>query len=58
MNNTLKTENWASHFDGKKIGKKEIQDVILKHELREVKLAALSFEDGKFRPYSQLLCNF
>ncbi len=44
---TLKNENWALHFDGKKINKKEMQIIVLKNQLHEVRLAALTLTDGK-----------
>ena len=44
---TLKNENWALHFDGKKINKQEMQVVVLKNQNRKVYLATLTLSDGK-----------
>lgn len=46
----LKLENWALHFDGKKINKKEIQVVVLKNDTKEIKLGVLVLENGKAVP--------
>lgn len=47
MKSQLMLETWSLHFDGKKIGKKEYQAIVLKNSEREIKLAALELEDGK-----------
>lgn len=44
---TLQNEEWCLHFDGKKIGKKEIQVIGIKNERREIKLAVLVLENGQ-----------
>lgn len=44
---TLKNQDWCLHFDGKKIGKKEIQVVVLKNSVTEIKLAVLVLDNGK-----------
>lgn len=47
LKETLKNENWCLHFDGKKIGNKELQVMFLKNEYTEIKLAVLVLENGK-----------
>lgn len=44
---TLQNEEWCLHFDGKKIGNKEIQVIVIKNERREIKLAVLLLENGR-----------
>lgn len=44
---TLKKEDWCLHFDGKKIGKKEVQVIVIKNEYKEVKLGVLVLDSGK-----------
>lgn len=43
----LNFNQWALHFDGKKINKKEVQVVVLKNETEEIKLGVLVLEDGR-----------
>ena len=48
LKKTLKNEEWALHFDGKRFKKMEVQVVILKIKNKEIKLAALTLVcDGK-----------
>lgn len=47
MIETLQTEQWSLHFDGKHIDENEYQVVVLKNERTEVKLDALLLKDGK-----------
>ena len=44
---TLKYEEWALHFDGRKINNEEIQVVVLKNNLCEVQFAVLSLKNKK-----------
>ena len=44
---TLKNEEWALHFDGKKIEGVEDQVAVLTNERKEIKLGALKIQDGK-----------
>ena len=43
----LYNDNWALHFDGRKLKKQEMQVVVLKNQDYEVRLAALTLSDGK-----------
>lgn len=43
----LKNYKWCLHFDGKKMGKKEIQAIVLKNPNREIKLAVLVLDNGR-----------
>ncbi|XP_073847047.1 uncharacterized protein [Musca autumnalis] len=45
--NTLKDQDWCLHFDGKKMCKKEVQVIVIKNELVEIKLAVLVLENGR-----------
>ncbi|ESN98045.1 hypothetical protein HELRODRAFT_177274 [Helobdella robusta] len=45
--NTLCNSSWCLHFDGKIIKKKEHQVVLLRNEVKEVRLAVLVLPDGK-----------
>ncbi|ESN97309.1 hypothetical protein HELRODRAFT_178094 [Helobdella robusta] len=45
--NTLCNSSWCIHFDGKIIKKKEHQVVLLRNEVKEVRLAVLVLPDGK-----------
>lgn len=58
----LNLNQWALHFDGKKINKKEVQVVVLKNETEEIKLGVLVLEDGRactiFNGIKELLDKF
>ena len=45
----LKNENWSLNVDGNRLKKKEYQDVVLKNENREVKLAVFELINEKVR---------
>jgi hypothetical protein len=47
MKRTLKEENWALHFDGKKVNGKELQVVLIKNAEKEVRLGVLTLENSR-----------
>ena len=47
MKRTLKEENWALHFDGKKVNAKELQVVLIKNAEKEVRLGVITLENSR-----------
>ena len=47
MKRTLKEENWALHFDGKKVNGKELQVVLIKNTEKEVRLGVQTLENSR-----------
>ena len=56
--NTLCNSSWCLHFDGKIIKKKEHQVVVLRNEVKEVRLAVLVLPDGKAATIASAIQNF
>jgi hypothetical protein len=47
MKETLKTEEWALHFDGKHLHGKERQVIVLKNSTKEIRLGVLSCDNSR-----------
>ena len=57
LKQTLDKSKWCLHFDDKIIKKKEHQVVVLKNEVKEVRLAVLVLPDGKFATITAAIHN-